>query len=241
MIGSTLALVRAKLKAEIDASMSVGTAMDQNLNQLIETKLITLCAQYDWKCLADEWRTTVVANSEYTAFPTADVNANQFTINFDRPLQVYVQYTSYWQPILFGIGPAEYNLVYGANRLQPVLKWDYKQGDRSTMRTWPLGTPDQPIMIRGQRNPVTLRTSLGGPFSDAALVELDDLLIVYTIAAEQCAIKNSPVASAKAQLATMRFNSLRSDEPTRDDGPVRFGKNYDVQRKLQPIKVIAAA
>lgn len=238
MIGSTLALVVSKLKAELDSSMTVGTAKDTNYYQLVETKLLWFCAQYDWKHLEDEWRATVALDTEHTAFPTTDNNGNSYTLNFDRPFNVEVQHSDIWQPVDFGIGSEEYNTYDSAARVMPIEKWDYRQGDRSQFRTWPIGSAEQSIRISGQRNPITLRS--GGNFSAAALVDLDDLLLVYTIAAELLSSKPDGSAGVKAGLAQARFLSLRSNEPTRNDGPVSLNPNYNQQIKRRPMRVLAA-
>jgi len=112
MTGSTLAKTLTLLKAALKTNLTVGVADDALYCQMIEVQQEWYASTYDWSVLKDEWDAPVPAGAggQFTDFPSVDTNGFTNAINFDRPLIAYVQFSSKWQELGFGIGVKEYNV-----------------------------------------------------------------------------------------------------------------------------------
>ena len=202
--GTTLALVRKMLKAEIGASLSVGTADDNALNQAIESMQKWYASEYDWPFLSTRADVTCTVGTQYFTLPT--------TIMFERPVQVTTKYNDSWLDVDSGIGAEEYNIHDIDEPVDPVMRW--RITDDGKFEVWPIAVTQQTIRFYGQRVPATLQTN--GAFDDTKVVELDDLLIVYACAAYKLLDLKKPSAMAKKDLADKRLRSLRSAAPQPD-------------------------
>lgn len=114
--GIQLSQLRYKLKGEIGASQSVGTAMDSELNTLLANKQVSLAAEWDWSFLKTRVDTVVAAGQRYVILPN---------LNYDRPVDVRVLWSTLYQPVLYGIDQREYN-IYNSDlgrQIDPIQKW----------------------------------------------------------------------------------------------------------------------
>lgn len=204
--GSTLVRVRKMVKAEIGASLTVSNIADDTcLNQLIENKQNWFVGEYDWPFLRDvPVNVTCASGTRYFTLP-AD-------IIYERPVRVVVQYTSSYLDLAKGIGAGEYNIHDPTEFMDPIQRW--RITDDGQFEVWPVPNTTQVVTFFGQRNPATLLAA--GVFDDTKVVELDDLLIALSVAAERLADLKKPSAGAKQALADRRLRSLRSAAPQRD-------------------------
>lgn len=234
MIGATLASVLNLVKSEIRASLSVGTADDALLKQAIETTQEWLCSEYDWSELKDQWDVESVAGlpGRYTAFPTVDVAAATYSINFDRPFRLENKYNNIWREIDFGIDSELYNSQDSdaGESQDPIQAWDYKPGDRGYFEIWPLPVTSTTIRFYGQRRAKTLRTA--GVLDATKVLDMDDMLVALTIAVDY--LSGKPEQSAKITKLRERFNRVRGSNKTSDEKIIMGGgrKSRDMFRRI---------
>lgn len=241
--GTTLPNLRLMLRAELGQTLdtSAATQMDASYTKLLYNKQLWLAASYDWPFLKDVmWDVAIAPGDRYLSMPTNDIRGTAATINFERPFQVNVKYNSRWQPVRPGIGVDEYN-VRDSDRIpvesqDPVQKFelrDYANGTQK-IEIWPVPTTASTIRITGNR-------TLAALSADSDVCDLDDLLLVLTVAAEQLAGEESPKAQLIAQLAGERFQRITSAYP-QNDFKLVLGKNqYTKQsRKVAAMVVVTA-
>lgn len=239
MTGTTLAKTLNLLKSTIGASLSVGVANDSLYLQQIETQQEWFASMYDWNVLADEWSVTVSAGTggQFTTFPATDANAIAAEINFDRPVNTFVKYSSKWKEVGYGIGVAEMNVwdsTLGQTQ-DPIMKWQTKQGDGSKFEVWPLGSRAQEFRFVGQRKVNSLRTS--GNLDTTKSLDLDDRLIAYAIAVETLTEKESPSAKLISDKLNALWQVLRAAESKSTRGFMLGGNKQQETRKVVPITV----
>lgn len=239
-LGTTLAQTLVMLKSQIGASLSVGTADDTLNYQRIETKQTWFASMYDWDMLVDSWDQgiTVGTPGRYTTFPTTDINGYTNTINFDRPVDAAVQYSLKWLDMGFGIGINEMNLWNSDLGMtsNPVMKWDFKKGDRTKFEVWPLGGQTQTVRFTAQKNVATLRTA--GVLDPTLTLTLDDQLISLAVAVDiLTALEDASVKSYSEMLAA-RWRTLRGAEPKNLRTFGLYQKRDQPLRRVVPITTV---
>lgn len=215
MTGNTLANVLTKLKSELGANLTIGTADDARYYEMIETQQEWFSSMYDWNVLKDDWEVTITtgAGGRYPTVPTVDTLGNSHLINFDRPVVAYVKYSNKWQELGYGIGPTELNVKDSdeGETLDPVMKWMLKPGDSSKFEIWPLSaSASQLIRFEGQRKVTSLRTA--GSFVTTKTVDLDDRLIYLSLAVDILSAKEDPSAKSKSDRLNSVWQTLRAAE-----------------------------
>lgn len=225
-----LSTIRTMLKAEIGKSLTVGTADDAILNQVISNKQQWLGCEYDWPFLEDRFDIPIPGGSRYLTFPTIDNEGDTFAMNLERPYTVEVFYNNQWQAVFYGIGSTEFNYLNSdqAGQVQdPIQRWRWSE--ESQFEIWPINTTVQIIRFTGQRALDVLSSN-----SDTA--DLDDQLIVLAVAAELLARSKQKDAQIKQSLFVERLARLRASYPCRPQGLV-FGKSkdYEDRKRLVPI------
>lgn len=231
MRGALLSDVRLRLRAQLGQTMDVGAAQqdDTRLNYLLSNKQRWLEATYDWSFLEHKWDVPVPQGSRYLDFPILDIEANAAVINIERPLNPEVFFNQVYQPLTYGIGGEEF--TYRNSDLNqaadPVRNWqfvDTLSASPTTFRfeVWPIPVSSQTIRFTGQR---ALR-----PFeADVDRCDLDDMLLVYMVAAEELASADNGAAQLCAGLAKERMNKIMSILPHRDErlvlGQASLGRN----------------
>jgi len=203
------------LKSQIGASLTVGTADDTLNYQRMETKQSWFASMYDWDMLVDSWNQTITvgAGGRYTTFPTVDINGYTNSINFDRPVEAAVLYSLKWLDMGFGIGTDQMNLWNSDLGMtsNPVMKWDYKKGDRTMFEVWPLGGQVQTVRFTAQKQVATLRTA--GVIDPTLTLTLDDQLITLAVAVDILIALEDPSAKSISEMLSARWRTLRGAEP----------------------------
>lgn len=242
MIGSSLSKTLTLLKAELGVNLSIGTADDSRYYQMIETQQEWYASMFDWNQLADKWDAVVTqgAGGRYTLIPTIDYQGVTTSINFDRPVLVYVKYSMKWQEIVYGIGPAEYNVrdseLNPTSTQDPVMRWKFKPSDRTYFEVWPLSaSPSQTIRFEGQRKVNTLRTA--NVLDPTKTLELDDRLIALAIAVDVLSAKEDPAVKAKSEKLNALWQTLRAAESSENRSFPLGGGDRRIQRRVVPITV----
>lgn len=201
---STLSLLKAELGYNLTAS--VATADDQQLYRLIDSEQKRLAADFDWTFL-DKYvdvTATVGSGSLTLALPT--------TIVFERPVRVERKFNTLWQDIDHGISDCEYNVSDSAAgaRNDPIQKW--RMNSDGTFEVWPLPATQQTVRFHGQRVLNTLLTA--GSYDGTKTLDLDDLLVIYYVAAKRLARTKQADATVMLQMAEDRLRMLRASMPS---------------------------
>lgn len=231
---NTLSNIRTLVKAEIGVSITVGTQKDGILNTLISDTQIWLSSEYDWPFLEDRWDDQVGAGSRYRSVPTTAAIAGANTpINFERPVRVDVKWASLWSPVEYGIENSEYNIFDSdvGNQSDPIQRWRMAgetAGGGLQYEIWPIPASQATVRFTGQR-------TLDALTADANKADLDDMLLVYWVAA---AYKGSEALIAQAQ---NRLNRLRGVYPAREKSYIVGRSGGPDGNRVQPVpmKIVA--
>lgn len=235
--GVALSTLRQALKGELGDAQETNTAIDAEYNLALARKQSDFANFYDWPFLEDEWDLACASGNRYLSIPTQNVRALTVAINFERPVKVERLFNSYWGPVDHGIGAAEYN-VFGSietTQQDPIRKWKMESntGDATLadqIEIWPIPVSSQTLRFTGQRVVRVLAI-------DADKADLDDLLLVYSVAADYLALRqqgNAPLVLRKAQ---ERLVKLRAGYPVNTINVV-FGKRL-LFNQTAPVKLIA--
>lgn len=229
MRGVALSVIRAKLKAELRDAQETNTLTDTEYNYAIDSKQRDLCLAYDWEFLKHDWNLSCTSGTRYFNIPTTDTRSATNTINFERPVSVNVLWGTLWVPVCYGIGPDEYSVYEGTTRTaDPILRWRMstdtsEAANADQIEVWPVPNAIQTLRFSGQRDSITLD-------SDADKADLDDLLLVYWVAADYLAMRGQPNAPLVLKKAVDHLTKLRTGYPTRECPPVHLG----YKRKFEP-------
>lgn len=237
MRGIALSALLTKLKKELRDAQETNTHSDQEYYYALADMQQTLAGQYDWPFLEDKWNLTMAAGTRYYALPTSNIRSIASTINFERPVKIENRFNSFYHPLDYGIGEEQMNATNSDDgvRQDPVQRWslDTNLGDSSNpneIEVWPIPASTQVLRITGQRNVRTLAAA-------GDLADLDDLLIVFHVAADYLALRQQLNASMVANKAANRLALLRGNYPRKTD-PIVFGANQ-YPMKQERVKLIA--
>lgn len=175
-------------------SLTVGTAEDAALYLLLSSKQKYLAAKYDWPWMKKD--ADVAVTSRYATLPLTSV------LNYDRPFKVTVLFDSFYYDLDFGIGQDQYNFLLAGETQDPVRRWDYYL--QTQFEVWPTPVTSQTVRFTGQKALSALSVA-------ADTADLDDLLLVYSVAAEKLMRSNQKDAEAKQALAQDRLAQLRGN------------------------------
>lgn len=198
----TWATIRTAFKAEagIELDETVATGDNARYLALANNTIKWLIGQNAWllgKTRADVALTT---GTRYYTFPETTIDITQ--VDTDAFVK---QSDGYRYSVCFGIGQGQYN-AYGSEteQINPVARWDLVNVSGVTkIEVWPLPQDDtQTLMLSGIGvfTPMTL---------DASTCPLDDMLVVYFMAAEQLARSKSADAQAKLVKAQAHLAALK--------------------------------
>lgn len=208
------------LKGMIGKSLTVGTADDAILKQLLSDKQKWLSCEYDWPFLEDRFDVNVVPNSRYLAFPTTDQQGHTTTLNLERPVLVETFWNNLWTKLDYGIGSSQFNYLNSdqpGNKQDPIQNWRWSEENQ--FEIWPINTGPQTVRFTGQR-------ALGVLVAPSDTADLDDLLIVLPVAAELLARSKQQDSQLKQQQFQERLWRLRSSYPTYPKG-LTFGRGNE--------------
>jgi hypothetical protein len=200
--GTALSTLVTMLKAEIGDYSGTNTARDNALMQLLSNMQTQLALEYKWSFLIRRWDVQVPGGTQYVTFPTVDIDGESSTMNLDELKTVQVYWNTIYQEMEYGIGADQYNAMNPTlgNQSDPIQRWRERSNvdesvDSSQFEVWPLPASTQTVRFEGERELKVLAVS-----TDVA--DLDDLLIVLAVAANQLA----RTKQADAQLMATRFN-----------------------------------
>ena len=211
--GSTLAQVRQMVNAELGDSLVTTTKQTSTLinRRIVQTQL-WLSNEYKWPFLFGSFDVSVSAGQRFPSIPA--------TLNLDNSTLVSAKWNLLWNPVVYGIGPHEYNIYDSERGIQssPITRWKEYNGTphaagTMTLEVWPIPSTAQTLRLEGQRVLNVLPSGLTDNLTtdDSKILELDDLLLAYFVAAEfQAGKPNYNHLAAKAQA---RFNKLRAESP----------------------------
>jgi len=239
MRNQPLGLVRSKVKAETGKSLdSNSTAQDAEINQLIENVQASLATDYDWPFLKSRWDSILTPGPRFQDFPTTlspqgGSATAAATINFERPARMEIKWNNIWQPVIYGIDEyPEFNYLDSdrGQVLDPVQRWQFS--DQGQFEVWPLPASTTQVRFIQQRQPVTLQTGAAVPpvWNDLALLDLDDLLVTYFVAANYLLREEKPNAQAVLGQANRRLMALLGAYPNRTE-PIIVGRGQTMGRK----------
>lgn len=246
--GQTLTTVLELLKAEIDDSLTVGTANDYRYEVLLEQMQLDLASEFDWAFLKDYWNVQITG--QFNTIPTVDWRNQTNAIDFNRDVQVYVYYSRRFQPVVYGIDVPEWNTFdpnppvgVGPYVQDPVQRWMFKADDPTMFEVWPLpaSTP-WTVRFDGWRQLATLRTA--SVIDPTKTLELDGRLVALSVAMDLQTDKLAPSAiRIQRKLAQLMVN-LRGNDNARYES-VHIGNATapwnNPRRRLVGAKIIVTA
>jgi hypothetical protein len=239
MRGQTLANVLYKLKAELGKALdSTSTAEDTKLYQLIETGQQELADAYNWGFLKSRWDALLPPGTRFAVYPTTlspqggavSVNA---TIDFNRPCVMQVKWNNIWQPVVYGIDEQpEFNYLDSDRNqvLDPVQRW--QMSDETQFEVWPMPATTAQVRFTQNRSLTTLQTGTTTPptFNPAALLDLDDVLVVLQVAINLAAFEKKNNLQALAARFKTRLSLLLGNNPTRTE-TITVGRGMPMDRR----------
>lgn len=246
--GQTLAQVTELLKAEIDDSLSVGTANDSRYYLLIEQMQLDLASEFDWSELRDYWDTQITG--QFNDIPTVDWRGQTKSIDFTRNTQVYVYYSRHFQPVVYGIDVPEWNTFNpnppageGPYKQDPIQRWMFKADDQTKFEVWPLpaSTP-WTVRFDGWRQLNTLRTA--GSLDPALTLELDGRMVALSVAIDMQTDKLAPSAvRIQRKLAQLMINLRGNNNARPNDVHIGYATApwANPRRRLVGAKIIVTA
>lgn len=236
MRGQTLANALLMVKGELayNTTSGVATAQDQELYALIDMKQQWLANEHDWSFLQVDKDVTVTAASRYATLPT--------TLDYGRLFVTTVFWSDYWLPVEFGVGIEQYNTFSSGDqkvavKSDPILRWRYKD-DGLQFEVWPVPITTQVFRFSGVRTLNTLKTA--GSYDAAKTLDLDDLMVVYMVAAEKLARIKPEQAKLKLDLAQRRIWNMKSTSSVKSKITHLVPVNIEQQRKVVPLVVTVA-
>lgn len=234
------------LKSAIGDNATGNTSRDAELNALLSNEQKLYASSYDFPFLIHRWDLSCVAGSRFLALPTTtsstgDLNASH-VINFDRPVKVEVKFNTVWLPVLYGITSAELSCHDSDldERIDPIQRWRFasntsEAANADKIEIWPLPAATQVMRFTGQRALLTLS-------ADADKADLDDMLLVYSVAVKK-ATRSSLIEEAQTHLAAAKTRELqtRASYALHED-PLILGEPFHLyreDRRLVPMIVVA--
>lgn len=205
------------LRAEVGHSTNVAHGVNdrETLLYYLNKTQIQLYQDYDWPQLIVDRDIPLADNQRYYPYPV--------DLAFDDITSVYVLIGSYYQELVYGVGPLEMSLLNSDSGAKqwPTLKWMH-HADTNTLEVWPV--PDASavagaasIRLRGTKTVLLM-------VNDSDLSTLPDNLIVLFSAVEilqRDDAKDAQIKLSKANEA-MRRHRVRQGSHKRDR-PVAIG------------------
>ncbi len=156
------------------------------------------------------------------------------SINSERPVLAERFYnTKYWK-LDYGVTSTQYNWRNSDNgeALDPIQRWMMVTNvNESTaankIEVWPIPVTNQNVRFTGQR-------VLQALTADSDTADLDDLLLVYTVAASRLLLRGQANAQMKLAQAAAHLTKLRAGYPTSEE-PIVLGRKSTYERDLRRI------
>lgn len=206
------------LRAEIGQTMNTAAATQTDTPniQLLANEQKFFAATYDWPFLEDKWDVTAAAGGQYVTLPATNVAGDAATLNIERPIKIETFFNTHYFELEYGIGAEEYNdrnsFASPKEQEDQIQRWTFADpspvGPATRIEVWPVPLTQQPLRFTGQR---TVRALSAG--SDTC--DLDDILLVKSVAARILARNEQPDAALVAAQAKQRLDQIRQAYPIR--------------------------
>lgn len=218
--GQTLSVLRTYLKGELRDAQETNTPEDATYNYMLSAQQRDFCLQFDWPFLEHRWDLSCTAGTYYFDVPTTDIRGASVAINFERPVVVERLYGGIYYPVVEGIGAPEYSVLAQGEELDPIQRWRMdtnvnEAANAGEIEVWPTPATTATLRFTGQRVALDLD-------EDADTADLDDLLLVYWVAAQILAERDNPRAAIVLKRAQDHLVRLRGSYP-RTEKPICMG------------------
>lgn len=231
--GTTLTNLLAMLNAELGNSTASDTTRDARYSILLSNKQKWYSTEYEWSFLERRWDCVVPAGQQFTALPTLDDLGDNSAINFERMPRVEVLWTIKYQPVHYGIGAEEYNTYnfqLNGQASDPIQRWRMasnvnEASSPDKFEVWPVPVSVATMRFTAQR---TLKALAVG----ADTADLDDMLLVLSVAGELLTRTKQADAQYKLAEAKNRFQWLKQNYPAQDKKR-QMGGGGDAEFKRQ--------
>lgn len=251
MRSQKLSTVLYKIKAELGKSLDTpSTAEDSKIYQLIESVQQELADSYAWGFLKSRWDSFLQPGQRFQPYPTTlspqgGSASATFAIDLNRPFRMEVKWNNNWQPVLYGIDEEpEFNYLDSDRGmvLDPVQRW--QQSDETQFEVWPLPASPANVRFIQSRALTSLQTGATVPptWNPNALVDLDDLLVVYHVATKLAAFEKKANAQLLSSEAGARLKQLLGANPIRSE-IITIGRGQPADRKairLVPLVLVGS-
>lgn len=217
--GTTLTNLLAMLKGQLGVSpTAVSATGDSELKTLLSNQQKLLATEYKPKFLQDRWDLAVPAFTNYIALPTVNTNGQTVSIDFEAQLPtVFSYFSGQYQQVVYGIDEDDYNALDWVNRKDtsdPIQKWreatnSDEGANQSQIEIWPVNTTAQVLRFTGQR---ALLPLVNG--TDTA--DLDDMLLVLSVAVPKLTREKQADAQYQLTLLTRRLGWIKQGNPSKD-------------------------
>lgn len=218
MRGNTLTNILAMLNAEVGNAGQPNATRDAIFAIALSNKQKTYATQFSWPFLQDRWDATVQPGTQYMVYPTVNDQGDTSAINFDWMPTVEVLWSTKYNPVEYGIGSEQYNAldVRQGQTSDPILRWrmannvdEAGPATPNEFEVWPVPVTQQTVRFTGQR---TLENLVNG--NDTA--DLDDMLLVLSVAADDLKRRKQPDWQDKLLASRTHFTLLRQNYPSID-------------------------
>lgn len=253
------------VKAEIGAFAGSNVQADAELNQLLANEQQWLASEHPM-FLEQRYDMAIAAGQQYASLPTAMAGApstGAFALNLDTFPIVEAFDGQIYRPVVYGIGSDEYNISSFARGQtgDPIQRWHIRSdvneaNNPNKFEVWPVPVLAQVLRFTGTRrlqelfegtdsvdyiaNTANYRASglTARLFLDALTADLDDMLLVYFVAAKRLARNKAADANIKLQQAQSRLQTLTQNFPRRQVHRTLDGMTDSNQPRIQGMRVL---
>lgn len=238
MRGVALSELVTQLKVELGDTDETNTATDTRYKKRLANKQSDLAKMFDWPFLKREWDLSLDGGDRYKDIPAIDTRGVAATPNFEKKMSVFCYWNENYHELEYGIGPEQYNCHNSDldEELDPVQRWQVatnigEAANDDQIEIWPIPVSLQTLRFVGQReiNPLT---------NDAHKCDLDSLLIVYGVAAEELALRGQMNAQALFRRFNERLLKIRGGQPANEE-PLILGRQPSCCNKDKRVLVLA--
>lgn len=201
------------VRAEAGQSTSVAAGRDNRpaLVQKIQRVQELYHLDYDWPFLRETFPITLNASQRFYDLPTLTLLDNATAhLDMERIEEVAIDYSGRPVPIDRGIDFVQYaqynsNLLPTPDTASPARRWDIKRTSAASeqIEIWPIPTDNTQILTF--KGICRLRPLI----ANEDVADLDDMLIVLTVAAEILARQGSKDATKVEGAAIARYKGLK--------------------------------
>lgn len=215
--GTSLANLLVMLNAELGNSTAANPARDSELKTLLSTKQQWIASEYRWPFLERRWDVDVAPGSQFVEFPTMETDFGEAcAVDLDHLPRVEVYWNNVYQPVQYGIGEDEYNIMDHAlgQDSDPIQRWRMATNvndllSPNVLEVWPVPVGAQRVRITGQRALLPLT-------ADTDTADLDDIMLIKFVAADKLMRLKQQDAPSKLAEAQRRLQWLKQGYPTQD-------------------------